>query len=113
MKIPLIRTIVTAIGTAVTCLLSIALASGQAGPPATGQAGADRNVIMAQDAFKDVQVLKGISEKEFMETMGFFSASLNANCTTCHGEDSGVGWDRYADETPLKQTARKMILMVN
>ena len=113
MKVPLTRRIVTGIGAAVACLLSIVLANGQAGPPATGQAGADRNVIMAQDAFKDVQVLKGISVKEFMETMGFFSASLNANCTTCHGEDSGVGWDRYADETPLKQTARKMILMVN
>ena len=32
MKVPLTRTIVTGIGTAVTCLLSIALASGQAGP---------------------------------------------------------------------------------
>src|SRR5271169_6700156 len=109
MKLVLTRTIVTAIGTAVTCLLSIALASGQAVPQAAGQAGADRKVMMAEDAFKDVQVLKGISVKEFMETMGFFAASLNANCTTCHGEDSGLGWNRYADETPLKQTARKMI----
>jgi len=113
MRLALTRAIVTAIGTAATCLLCVALASGQAGPPATAPAGADRNVVMAQDAFKDVQVLKGISVKEFMETMGFFAASLNANCTTCHGEDSGVGWDKYADETPLKQTARKMILRVN
>jgi len=113
MRLALTRAFVTAIGTAATCLLCVALASGQAGPPATAPAGADRNVVMAQDAFKDVQVLKGISVKEFMETMGFFAASLNANCTTCHGEDSGVGWDKYADETPLKQTARKMILMVN
>jgi photosynthetic reaction center cytochrome c subunit len=113
MKLVLNRTIVTGIATALTCLLSIALASGQAGPQATGQGGPGQKVIMAEDAFKDVQVLKGISVKEFMETMGFFAASLNANCTTCHGEDSGLGWNRYADETPEKTTARKMILMVN
>jgi hypothetical protein len=113
MRLALTRAIVTGIGAVATCLLCIALASGQVRPQATAPAGTDRNVIMAQDAFKNVQVLKGISVKEFMETMGFFAASLNANCTTCHGEDSGVGWDRYADETPLKQTARKMVLMVN
>jgi len=113
MKLVLTRAMVTGIATALSCLLSVALASGQARPQATGQADSDQKVMMAEDAFKNVQVLKGISVKEFMETMGFFAASLDANCTTCHGEDSGQGWDKYADETPLKITARKMILMVN
>src|SRR5262249_30233528 len=84
MRLALTRAIVTGIKMAGTCLLCIGLASAQARPQATAQPGADRNVMMAQDAFKDVQVLKGISVKEFMETMGFFAASLNANCTTCH-----------------------------
>ena len=113
MKVPLTRTIVTGIGAAVACLLSIVLASGQAGPPATGQAGADRNVIMAQDAFKDVQVLKGISVKEFMETMGFFAAATGMNCTDCHVTESGGDWSKYADDIPIKQKARMMMLMMN
>jgi photosynthetic reaction center cytochrome c subunit len=39
---------------------------------------------------------------------------LNANCTTCHGQDSGGSWESYAsDKMPQKQTARRMILMMN
>ena len=41
--------------------------------------------ILAEEVFKNVQVLKGIPVDEFMETMGFFSASLGLNCTSCHG----------------------------
>lgn len=70
--------------------------------------------LMAEKVFKNIQVLKGMSVKEFMDTMGFFAASLNANCTTCHGRDSGGSWESYAsDDVPQKQIARKMILMVN
>ena len=32
--------------------------------------------LMADDVFKNVQVLKGIPVNQFMETMSFFSASL-------------------------------------
>jgi hypothetical protein len=69
--------------------------------------------LLSEQAFKDVQVLRGIPVKEFMETMGFFAASLSLNCTDCHGEASGSSWARYADDTPLKQTSRRMILMMN
>jgi hypothetical protein len=68
---------------------------------------------LSEQAFKNVQVLRGIPVKEFMETMGFFSAALALNCSDCHGEASGSSWARYADNTPLKQTSRRMILMVN
>ncbi|HEV2198571.1 MAG TPA: photosynthetic reaction center cytochrome c subunit family protein [Bryobacteraceae bacterium] len=78
-------------------LLSVAPASGQ----------------MAEDVFKNVQVLKGISVSEFMGTMGFFSASLSLNCTDCHISESSGDWARYADDTPLKRTARRMVVMVN
>ena len=40
---------------------------------------------MAEQAFKDVQLLRGISVKEFTETMGFFSAATDGNYTHCHG----------------------------
>jgi photosynthetic reaction center cytochrome c subunit len=79
---------------------------------AQGQARPEPKPPLAEDVFKNVQVLRGISVDEFMDTMGFFSASLTWNCTTCHGEASAGDKTRYADETPLKQTARKMILMV-
>jgi outer membrane lipoprotein-sorting protein len=48
-----------------------------------------------------------------MGTMGFFSASLGENCTYCHVPESAGDWGRYADDNPTKQTARKMIVMVN
>jgi outer membrane lipoprotein-sorting protein len=67
---------------------------------------------MAEDVFKNVQVLKGIPVDQFMDTMGFFSASLALNCTSCHGVESASDAARFADDPPLKKTARKMILMV-
>jgi hypothetical protein len=68
---------------------------------------------MAEDVFKNIQILKGISVDEFMATMGFFSASLGLNCTDCHISESSGDWTRYADDTALKRMARGMILMVN
>jgi hypothetical protein len=44
--------------------------------------------------------------------MGFFSASTNLNCVDCHGAASGGDWAHYADETPMKATARRMILLM-
>jgi hypothetical protein len=48
-----------------------------------------------------------------MDTMGMFSAALSLNCIDCHTAESVGTWDRFADETPLKVTARRMIAMVN
>jgi outer membrane lipoprotein-sorting protein len=48
-----------------------------------------------------------------MNTMGFISAATNYNCIDCHVETKAEGdWSTYAQDTPRKQTARKMILMV-
>jgi hypothetical protein len=96
-------------GLLATCLLGTTLVRGQGGPAAP----AEQRPLMSEQAFKDIQVLRGIPVKEFMETMGFFSASLSLNCTDCHGEASGSSWARYADNPPLKQAARRMMLMVN
>src|SRR6266852_1278334 len=81
--------------------------------PARGQAGAQQKPLMAEDVFKNVQVLKGIPVNQFMETMGFFSASLGLNCTYCHVTESLANWEKFAEDVPLKRTARRMILMVN
>src|SRR5262249_33556386 len=81
-------------------------------PPAAGQA-APATQLMSEQAFKNVTVLKGIPVDEFMATMGFISASTNYNCFDCHVEPKVEGdWSVYAQETPRKATARRMILMV-
>lgn len=68
--------------------------------------------LLAEDVFKNVQVLKGIPVREFMNTMGFFSAATNLNCIDCHSPQS-ERLEGYAIDTPRKQTARRMVLMVN
>jgi outer membrane lipoprotein-sorting protein len=66
---------------------------------------------MSEEVFKNIQVLKGIPVKEFMNTMGFFSASTGLNCIDCHSPQS-EDLAGYAIDTPRKQTARRMVLMV-
>jgi len=80
---------------------------------ANGQTDAAQKPLMSEDAFKDVQVLRGIPAGEFIETMGFFAVSLTANCTTCHGDASAGSWEHYADNTQLKSAARRMVVMMN
>ncbi len=75
-----------------------AQAGAQAASPQRGQ--------MSDEAFKNVQVLKGIPVDEFMGAMGLFSAALSMCCLECHAPD-------YAADTPRKVTARKMAQMVN
>jgi hypothetical protein len=87
-------------------LLGAGWAVGQA-PPARPP-----GVLLAEDVFKNVQILKGLPVDEFMGTMGFFSASLGLNCTDCHVDESGGNWAKYADDNPKKQTARRMMQMV-
>lgn len=80
---------------------------------AFGQAATEPKPLLAEDVFKNVQVLKGIPVNEFMETMGFFAASLSYNCTDCHVSESLQSWAKFADDIPAKRMARQMILMVN
>src|SRR5258707_15745259 len=91
----------------------IAAASVLCVAPASAQVGSDQKPQMADDAFKNIQVLKGISVGEFMTTMGFFAASTGLNCVDCHISESAGDWSRYADDTGLKRMARRMVLMVN
>jgi hypothetical protein len=107
------KALAVAWGAAMLCLVSAGLGHGQAPAPRATQAGTGEKVPLAEERFKNVQLLRGISVQEFMETMGFFSASTNLNCTGCHGDESAGSWDNYAADPPLKQTARKMMVMVD
>ena len=104
------QTFFRALATSCACLLGVTFAAAQTPPPA-GQGPAEKPP-MAEQVFKNVQVLRGIPMDEFMGTMGFFAAALSLNCTDCHVKAANDDWARYADDTPLKQTARKMVLMV-
>ena len=67
--------------------------------------------LLAEQVFKNIQVLKGIPVDDFMETMGLMTAALQFDCSDCHtnaGTDS-VDW---AADTPRKRTARRMVTMV-
>jgi len=103
-------TVVRTLGTVVACLLIVASAGAQAA--GAGQSTSAQKPVMAEDVLKNVQVLRGIPLDEFMGTMGFFAAALSLNCTDCHVGAALGNWERYADDTPRKQTTRKMILMV-
>jgi photosynthetic reaction center cytochrome c subunit len=92
------------------CLLCAFLGRGQAGrssPSAVGHV-----VLMSDQVHKNLKLLKRIPEDEFMDTMGFFSAALGVGCEFCHGPDSIGNWAGFAGETPMKETARKMMRMV-
>jgi len=66
---------------------------------------------MADQVFKNVQVLKGIPVNEFMGTMGIFSASLGMSCEDCHAAGD-ADWSVYATDSPRKQMARVMVTMM-
>ena len=74
-------------------------AGAQAATPA-------QSTQISDQAFKNVQLLKGIPVDEFMGTMGLFSAALGMCCLECHNED-------WTFDTPRKRTARRMIAMTD
>jgi hypothetical protein len=83
-------------------VMSAALAAqtpGQTRPP------------MAEQVFKNVQVLKGISVDDFMDTMGIMSAALGFDCVECH-VNAGTDNVNWQFDTAKKRTARRMTLMV-
>jgi hypothetical protein len=68
---------------------------------------------MAENVFKNIQVLKGIPADEFMDTMGMFAASLVYDCTGCHVQEILTNRAAFAVGTPRIQRARQMVTMVN
>jgi len=74
--------------------------------PQPALTGAGQRAETSEQAFKNIQVLKGIPVDEFMGAMGLFSAALSMCCLECHAPD-------YAFDTPRKITTRRMIQMVN
>jgi hypothetical protein len=86
----------------------IAVAFLTRGTDVLGQTVASRPQ-MSEQAFKNIQVLKGIPVDEFMGTMGLFSAALSVCCGDCHTGAGGSNPQWEADP-PRKQVARRMVL---
>jgi hypothetical protein len=80
--------------------------------PFGGVAFAQAKPQMADDVFKNIQVLKGLTVDEFMGTMGLFSAALNVCCGDCHigAGGSNPQWEK---DTPRKVIARQMVKIMN
>jgi photosynthetic reaction center cytochrome c subunit len=93
---------------AITCLAAAVRAAGQSG---TAQNPPDR-VPMSEEAFKNIQVLKGIPVDTFFDTMGMFANSLGNDCTYCHSPKAYFDKAAFAEQTPLMNRARGMILMM-
>jgi hypothetical protein len=87
------------------CLLGAAAAARQAQAPPAGP-------LMAENYFKNIQVLKGMPVDEFMDAMGMFSASLGYDCVSCHSSELYNNRDAFAIATPMIQRARQMIVMM-
>jgi photosynthetic reaction center cytochrome c subunit len=133
MKVGSRRTALGAVGMSVVFLVAAALVGGpaaQAQAPAQSQLQALAAAALAQApaaaalaqiprdqlaevAFKNVQVLRGISVDEFLSTMGFMAASTGLNCTYCHSGNDYTVAAYAADTIQLKLTARKMIVIMN
>jgi hypothetical protein len=84
------------------CLLGLAVAARQEPPQP-----------MAENVFKNIQVLKGMPADVFMDTMGMFASSLLYDCTGCHVQEILVDRSAFATPTPRIQRARQMVVMVN
>src|ERR1700731_1669120 len=97
------RLILAVGGIGVVWLVGASVAGGQTAPPPKPQ--------LAEEAFHNVQVLRGIPVDDFMGTMGVMSAALGFDCSECH---TGAGTEKvdWAADTPRKMMARKMVLMM-
>ena len=67
--------------------------------------------LLAEQVFKNIQVLRGIPVDDFLGTMGIMAAALQFDCSDCHVA-AGTEKVDWAADTPRKQMARVMVTMV-
>ena len=74
---------------------------------------APERVLLTDDVFKTVTLLRGIPVDTFFDAMGMFANAMGNDCTYCH--DSKAYFDKtlFASPTPRIQKARQMMVMVN
>jgi hypothetical protein len=92
-------------GTSLALLLAIAGAWGQSSAPKVSATPAGPK--LAEEEYKNIQVLKGIPADQVIPSMQFIAASLGVECEYCH-----VAHANEKDDKKPKVTARKMINMM-
>jgi hypothetical protein len=90
---------------AIAFAMAMAVSNGfsQGASQASGTAG----VRTAEEAYKNIQVLKGVPADQIPVTMRLIATSLGVQCSFCHVQGANE-----KDDKPEKQTARRMIQMV-
>jgi photosynthetic reaction center cytochrome c subunit len=78
---------------------------------ASAQPAAQEKPLLAEQVFKNIQALKGITVDDFMQTMGIMAAALQFDCSDCH-LGAGTSEVNWAADTPRKVMARRMVNMV-
>ena len=95
-----------------TVLAATALAAaGLIGVRAAAQTAPQDKPLLAEQVFKNIQVLRGIPVDDFLGTMGIMAAALQYDCSDCHVA-AGTEKVDWAADTPRKQMARRMVVMV-
>ncbi|HEX4567607.1 MAG TPA: photosynthetic reaction center cytochrome c subunit family protein, partial [Vicinamibacterales bacterium] len=98
------KKLLTTIAVAFLCTLGL-----RAQAPQQPAAPADQGPS-AKEKFKNIKVLN-MPASQLRDTMEYFTAALGTNCATCHVV--GPSPDFAADDRRPKDTARKMIQMVD
>lgn len=62
----------------------------------------------AEQAFKNIKVIKSMPASQLQSAMSFMAASLGVDCSHCHTPPA-----MEKDEKPTKETARRMLAMVS
>ncbi|MBX3120529.1 MAG: photosynthetic reaction center cytochrome c subunit [Fimbriimonadaceae bacterium] len=78
-------------------LVPITLLSAQQSPSSQGP--------MCEEVYANIKVFKGVPASDLIPAMEFMSASLGFQCSSCHDPKD------YSAESPIKETARKMVTM--
>lgn len=73
-----------------------------------GQATTPQQTRTVEQAFKNIQVIKNMPASQLQATMQFMAASLGVDCSHCHTPPA-----MEKDDKPAKQTARRMLVMMN
>jgi len=105
----------------VLSLVAVATVAAHAGKPAgrdsiITDSSADPTSNFSQDdkpaeqANKNIQVLKGLPNSQLITVMHLMRTSLGVRCDYCHVAENGKYW---MDDKPPKQVARRMIEMVS
>ena len=93
-------------------VVAAAVCAGVAAQAVSAQAPTDK-APMSEEVFKNIQILKGIPVDTFFESMGMFANALGNDCTYCHSSQAYFDKAAFAEQTPLMNRARQMIVMMN